>query len=74
MASYMLLAPGDYMIESALAWGQIRGLGGDRDLAEAIVGSRDRRKTRPLLEFLWSQKFARTKGYNPPRELSPAGF
>jgi hypothetical protein len=88
MAKEMMQAPGDCMIESALLWGQIRGLGGGRELAEAIVGSRtgmvlshngfwvsvfrflidhpdfDQSKIRLLLHFLWTQKFARTKGYD----------
>ncbi len=40
MADHIMLVPGDCMIESALLWGQIHGLGGDRGLAEAVIGSR----------------------------------
>ena len=40
MAHHMMLAPDNYSIGGAIRWGQIHALGGDRTLADAIVGSR----------------------------------
>lgn len=40
MAHHFLLAPDDYSIQAALRWGQILALGGDKRLADAVVGTR----------------------------------
>jgi hypothetical protein len=40
MAHYLLEAPDDYTIESALRWGQVHALGGDRRLTEALLSTR----------------------------------
>jgi hypothetical protein len=40
MAHHFLEAPASFTIENALRWGQIHGLGGDRTLARAVIGSR----------------------------------
>ena len=40
MAHHFLLAPKHYSLNEALRYGQVVGLGGDRRLAEAVLGSR----------------------------------
>jgi hypothetical protein len=40
MAHHFLLAPDDYLIESALRWGQVHALGGGARLTAALLGSR----------------------------------
>jgi hypothetical protein len=40
MAHEFTLAPEHYSIEMALRWGQVRGLGGSKELARAIVATR----------------------------------
>ena len=40
MLHHFLRAPEDYKIEHALRWGQVHALGGDRQLADAVVTSR----------------------------------
>lgn len=39
MAHHFLEAPKTYRIESAIRWGQVHALGGDRRLTEALLGS-----------------------------------
>ncbi len=40
MAHHFLLAPDHFSVESALRWGQVRGLGGSERLAHAVVATR----------------------------------
>lgn len=40
MAHHMMLAPNNYSIEDAIRWGQIHALGGNRNLTEAVMGTR----------------------------------
>lgn len=40
MAHHFLFAPKEYLVEEALRWGQVRGLGGCCRLVTAILGSR----------------------------------
>ena len=40
MAYYFVMAPDHYTVEEALRWGQVRGWGGDKDLARAINSTR----------------------------------
>jgi PcfJ-like protein len=40
MAHHMMLAPDDSSMEGAIRWGQVHALGGDRQLVEAILGTR----------------------------------
>lgn len=40
MAHHFTLAPDHFTVEMALRWGQVRGLGGAKDLAGAIVATR----------------------------------
>ena len=40
MAHFFLEAPDDYSIGAALRWSQIRSLGGDRRLSDAVAGTR----------------------------------
>ena len=40
MAHYFLTAPKDYSVDEALRWAQVRGLGGNGRLLQAIIGSR----------------------------------
>jgi hypothetical protein len=38
-AHHFLLAPKDYTIAEAIRWGQIRGMGGEERLVEAVIGT-----------------------------------
>lgn len=40
MARHFLSAPKEYLIEEALRWGQVRGMGGSRQLVQSLLGSR----------------------------------
>jgi PcfJ-like protein len=40
MAHEFTLAPDHYSVDKALRWGQVRGLGGSRELARAVVATR----------------------------------
>jgi PcfJ-like protein len=40
MAHHFLKAPDNYSIEGAIRWGQVHALGGDRQLIEALLGTR----------------------------------
>lgn len=40
MAHFFMQAPSNFTVEQALRWGQVRGLGGDPRLANAVVASR----------------------------------
>jgi PcfJ-like protein len=40
MAHHFMSAPGDFTVEAALRWGQIRGLGGTERLVRVVIGTR----------------------------------
>jgi hypothetical protein len=40
MAHHFLEAPDHFTVEAALRWGQVRGLGGSKELARAVIASR----------------------------------
>ncbi len=40
MVHYFLRGPADYTVEAVLRWAQVRGIGGNNRLAEAVLGSR----------------------------------